>query len=207
MAMRVDTRFWTAIVVIGFCGLAVARGWSILHFSVAMANVESWEKRGQIAGAWTGVSGVASTALKTELEGKFDASDWKASNRRRDDLLALLAMKPASSTDWLSLSRLELLTAQPKAQIMGSLLLSWVTGPNEGYVMVERGIFGLSLWEVLSPDLRSRVIADLARAEITESGKFRPVLSTKPEAVQKDIRAALLAVGLSPIEVERRLGS
>jgi hypothetical protein len=72
--------------------------------------------------------------------------------------------------------------------------------------MAERGMFGLSLWEVLSPDLRSRVVADLARAEVTESGKFKIALSTKPEPVQKEIRAGLLGLGLSPKEVERRLG-
>ena len=182
------------------------QGWSILHFSVAIANVASSDKRGETAHSWTGISGVASTALKAELEGSFDSSDWKASNKRRDDLSALLAVKPVSSIDWLSLSRLELLTAQPRAQILSSLLLSWATGPNEGYVMAERGTFGLSLWEVLPPDLRSRVIADLARVEITESGKFKTALSTKPEAVQKEIRAGLLALGLSPKEVEHRLG-
>jgi hypothetical protein len=204
--MRVDVRFWTAIVVIGFCGFAVARGLSILHFSLAMAKVETSEKRTETAQAWTGASGVASTALKTQLEDRFDPSDWKASEKRRDDLSALLAMNPLSSTDWLSLSRLELVTAQPRAQILGTLMLSWVTGPNEGYVMAERGIFGLSLWEVLLPDLRSRTAADLAKGEITGSGRFKTALSTKPEAVQKEIRATLLALGLSPKEVERRLG-
>jgi hypothetical protein len=204
--MRVDIRFWTAIAVIGFCGFAVARGWNVLHFSVALANIESSERRAETARTWTGRSGVATTAVKTELEDKFDPSDWRASNKRLDDLSALLSLKPVSPIDWLSLSRLELLTAQPRAQILASLLLSWVTGPNEGYVMAERETFGLSLWEVLPPDLRSRVIADLARVEITESGKFKTALSTKPEAVQKEIRAGLLALGLSPKEVEHRLG-
>jgi hypothetical protein len=204
--MRVDIRFWTAIAVIGFCGLAVARGWNVLHFSVAIANVASSDTRGGTAHSWTGISGVASTALKAELEGTFESSDWKASNKRRDDLSALLAVKPVSSIDWLSLSRLELLTAQPRTQILASLLLSWATGSNEGYVMAERATFGLSLWEVLPLDLRSRVIADLARVEITESAKFKTALSSKPEAAQTEIRAGLLALGLSPREVEHRLG-
>ena len=204
--MRVDIRFWTAIVVIGLCGFAVTRGWGVMHFSLAMANVELSDKRTETAQAWTDVSGVASTAVKTQLEDRFDPSDWKASEKRRDDLSALLAMNPLSSTDWLSLSRLELVTAQPRAQILGTLMLSWVTGPNEGYIMAERGIFGLSLWEVLSPDLRSRTAADLAKGEITDSRRFKTALSTKPEAVQNEIRASLLALGLSPKEVERRLG-
>src|SRR5690349_10255284 len=125
-----------------------------------MAPVWSSARREEIASAWAGVAGVASTALKAKLKDNLDPSDWKASNKRRDDLSALLAITPVSSGDWLSLARQGLLTAQPRAQILASLLLSWVTGPNEGYVMAERGNFGLSLWEVLSSDLRSHVLAD-----------------------------------------------
>ena len=40
-----------------------------------------------------------------------------------------------------------------------------LTGPNEGYAMTERGIFGVSLWESLAPDLKRRVVLDLAGAE------------------------------------------
>jgi hypothetical protein len=206
MTMRADMRFWTAIVMIGFCGFAIARGWSILQFSRAMANVDPSEKRAEMMGGWTGVPGVASMALKTGLEERVDPPDWNASNKRRDELSALLAMKPLSSIDWLSLSRMQLTTAQPRAQMLGSLMMSWVTGPNEGYVMAERGIFGLALWEVLSPDLRSRVTVDLAKGEITENEKFRAVFATKPEEVQSEVRTALVAAGLSPKEVERRLG-
>jgi hypothetical protein len=155
---------------------------------------------------WTDVPGVASTALGTELADKFDPSDWKASNQRRDELSALLAIQPLSSLDWLAYSRMQLTTAQPRAQILGSLLLSWVTGPNEGYVMGERGAFGLMLWEIISPDLRARVTADVTRAEIAEGGKFRAVLSTKPEEVKSEVRNALLGAGLSAKEVERRVG-
>jgi hypothetical protein len=148
-------------------------------------------------------TGVGSTALQTELK---DTSDWTASNTRRDQLSALLAMTPLSSIDGLSLSGMELVTDQPMEEVLEPLMLSWVTGPNEGYVMAERGMFGLSLWEVLSPDLRRRAAVDVAAGDMMESGKIRAILSTKPEGVQKEVRTALLAAGLSPKEVERRLG-
>ena len=68
-------------------------------------------------------------------------------------------------------------------QVLGSLELSMLTGPNEGYVMAERGIFGVSLWESLSPDLKRRVAIDLARAEMDqENEKFRAVLSATTRA-------------------------
>ena len=47
-------------------------------------------------------------------------------------------------------------------RVLGSLRLSMLTGPNEGYAMTERGIFGVSLWESLAPDLKRRVVLDLA---------------------------------------------
>ena len=46
-------------------------------------------------------------------------------------------------------------------QVFDSLELSVLTGPNEGYIMAERAIFALSLWERLPPDLKSRVATDL----------------------------------------------
>jgi hypothetical protein len=206
MALRAESRLWTSMVMIALCVLALTRGFTVLHFSVALAKVDPTETRAKAMRAWTNVPGVASTALETALADQFDPSDWKASNQRRDEFLALLAIQPLSPLDWLAFSRMQLTTAQPRAQILGSLLLSWVTGPNEGYVMGERGVFGLTLWEILSPDLRARVTADVAKAEIAESGRFRAVLSTKPEEVKNEIRNALLGTGLSPKEVERRVG-
>jgi hypothetical protein len=211
--MRADIRFWTAIAMIGICGFSVARGWSIVHFSLAMENIDSLKNRAEITHAWGGVAGVASTALQTELGDKIDASDIKAANSRREGLLEILSIKPLSSYDWLLLSGMQLLTDQPMEQVLGSLKLSMLTGPNEGYVMVERGIFGVSLWESLSPDLKSRAAIDLNpmffprnSAETAESEKVRAVLSTKPEPVRNELRKALLATGLPPKQIEQRLG-
>jgi hypothetical protein len=91
-------------------------------------------------------------------------------------------------------------------QVFGSLVLSTMTGPNEGYVMAERGMFGVSLWEDLPPDLKRRVIIDLAAGDKPEYGKFQAVLSAKSERVRNELRAAILATGPSPKEVELRLG-
>jgi hypothetical protein len=204
--MRADIRFWTAITVIGFCAFAVVRGLSVVHFSLAMANIGSSENRAEIIHAWTAVPGVASAALQSQLKEKIDPSDLKAANSRREALSAILSIEPLSSTNWLSLSGLQLITDQPMDQVFGSLVLSTMTGPNEGYVMAERGMFGVSLWEDLPPDLKRHVITDLAAGDVPEYGKLRAVLSAKSEAAQNELRAAILATGLSPKEVERRLG-
>ena len=85
--MRADIRLWTAIAMIGICGFAVARGWSIVHFSLAMANIDSSEKRAEIINRWAAVPDVASAALQAELKEKIDISDSKAANSRREALV------------------------------------------------------------------------------------------------------------------------
>ena len=128
-------------------------------------------------------------------------------------LALILSIKPLSSFDWLSLSNMQLAMDQPMEDVLASLKLSMLTGPNEGYVMAERGVFGVSLWESLSPDLKSRVARDLVlalfprnRIEGEASGKLRAVLSAKPERVRKELREALLTTGLSPEKIEQKLG-
>jgi hypothetical protein len=205
--MRPDIRLWTAIVVIGICGFAVARGFGIVHFSLAMASIDSSEKRAEILKSWSSAPDVASRALQADLSYQINPSDQKAAGHRRQTLEALASIKPLSSSNWLSLSGLQLVTDQPMEQVFDSLELSMLTGPNEGYVMAERRIYGLSLWQRLSPDLKRRVANDLAVGEIPDGdGKVRAVLSAQPEEVRNELREALIATGLPVKEVGKRMG-
>ena len=103
-----------------------------MHFSLATANIDSSEKRAEIINTWTAVPGVASAALQAELTEEINTSDPKAANSRREALSSILSIKPLSSIDWLSLSGMQLVTDQPMEQVLGSLKLSMLTGPNEG---------------------------------------------------------------------------
>ncbi len=199
-------RMLTAIAFIVICGVSVAQGWGIVRFFLASMNIVSSEKRAEIVDAWRTKSGITSTALEDELADETNQSDMIAPYRRRELLSAILSIKPMSSMDWLSLSSTELITHRPMGDVLGSLMLSMLTGPNEGYVMTDRGILGTSIWESLSPDLKRRVAADLTAVEIVGNGKFRAIVSAKPMAVQNELREALLATGLSRKEVEQRLG-
>ena len=206
IAMRANIRFWTAIAMIGICTLSIGRGVSIVHFSLAMMNIGSSESRAETIHSWTTVPGIASSALQPQLTEKTNPSDLKAANSRREALSAMLSIKPLSSMDWLLLSGMQQITDQPMDQVFGSLMLSTMTGPNEGYVMADRGMFGASLWEDLSPDLKRHAAMDLSAGEMPDNAKFRAVLSTKSEGVQNELRTAILATGLSAKEVEQRLG-
>jgi hypothetical protein len=199
-------RLLTAIALIVMSGIAVAQGWGIVRFFLASTNIVSAEKRARIGDASRATSGVSSTALKDELADETNRSDMIAPYHRRELLSAILSIAPLSSMDWLSLSKAELMTHQPMENVFGSLELSMLTGPNEGYVMAERGIYGVSLWQRLSPGLKRRVAADLAVDEYPDILKIRAFVSAQPEQVRIELREALSGGGLSPREVEKRVG-
>jgi hypothetical protein len=213
MTMSGNIRLATAIVLMGICGFSVAQGWTIVRFSIAKMNVESPEGREEIVKTWGATRGLASTALRTVLADKINIADQKANNRQREALSAILSITPLSPRDWLALSGVQLITDQPMDDVLESLKLSTLTGPNEGYVMVERGIYGVSLWESLSPDLKSRVANDLVPVlfprtaqEGADAGKLRALVSAQPQRVRRELREALLATGLSPNQIEQKLG-
>ena len=213
MKVGASIRLVTAIALIGICGFAVAQGWRIVQFSLVTMNIDSSEERAELVNTWGTVPSVASKALQAGLTDEINPSDPMVAYRRRAVLSEILSIKPLSSINWLSLSAVQLVTNRPMEQVLESLKLSTLTGPNEGYVMGERAVFSLSLWEDLLPDLKSHVAIDLGPmlsprtpAEALERGKFQAVLAKKSERVRNELRTILMATGLSPKEIEQRLG-
>jgi hypothetical protein len=211
--MHVTIRLLTAIALIVISGIAVARGWGIVRFFLASTNIVSSEKRARIGDAWRATSGIVSTALQDELADETNQSDIIAAYRQRELLAAILAIKPLSSMDWFSLSRAELMTHQSMEDVFGSLELSMLTGPNESYVMGERAVFAVSLWERLPADLKRHAAGDVAAmmfprtpAEGEMLGKIRAALAAQPDGVRNELREAVLATGVSPKEIEKQLG-
>jgi hypothetical protein len=206
MIRTTTIRLLTAIALIVVGGVAVAQGWRIVRFFLASTNIVSAEKRARTGDASRATSGVISTALKDELADETNRSDIIAPYHRRELLAAILSIEPLSSMDWFSLSKAKLMTHQPMEDVLGSLELSMLTGPNEGYLMAERGIYGLSLWQSLSPDLKRRIVADLAVDEYPDILKIRAFVSSQPEQMRNELREGLTARGLAPEEVEKRVG-
>jgi hypothetical protein len=211
--MRRDVRLLTAVVLIGICGFSVARGLGLVHFSLALARIDSSERREEIVNRWSSAPDVASRALQVDLAYQIDPSDQRAVNRRRQTLTELVSIKPMSSYHWLSLSGLQFISDQPMEQVFDSLELSMLTGPNESRVMGERAVFAVSLWERLPSDLKSHVASDVAGMmmfsrtpeEGAEVGKLQAVLARQPEWVRNELREAVVATGFSPKEIEQRL--
>jgi hypothetical protein len=157
-------RLLTVLCVVGLCAFAAVRGWSIVQFAEARAQALARQIPTDAVRSWVGARGLTSAALQASLTRIPAATDQDAPRKRADDLAALLAVRPLSSTDWLSLAGMQLVAARPYEKVLAGLAMSSLTGPNEGAVMVQRAIFGLLQWEALPADARRRTIGDLAEA-------------------------------------------
>jgi len=201
--MRANLRLLTAVVIIGICGFSVARGLAVAHFSLALARIDSSEKRAEVVDRWSAAPDVASRALQADLAYHIDPSDQKAANH-------CIGFDQANVVVRLALALGFTITDQPMEQVFDSLELSMLTGPNEGHVMGERAVFAVSLRDRLPADLKRHAAVDVAfprtPEEGAEIGKFQAVLATEPEWVRNELREAIVATGVSPKQIEKHLG-
>jgi hypothetical protein len=205
--MRVrEIRFLTALAVIGLCLFAIARGWEIGRFRIAEAGLRTDGNQRELLGYWAGISGVASSALEASLPGAIDPNDREAAQRQLGQLTEILSLRPLSSTHWLSLSGTRLVIGQPTNKIIGALILSSMTGPNEGQIMLQRGAFELSLWELLPPELQKRTSVDIGETlrlftqlQAADRNNLKTVAATRTADVRQTVRNLLVEEqGISP---------
>jgi hypothetical protein len=204
-------RLLTAVVIFGLCSFAIVRGWSIVRFVDARARFAAHGIGVEEIRAWDQAPGLRDAALQKSLTKIADMTDADGARKRADDLHALLSVRPLSSVNWLSLSGMRLVAGQSEPEVLSALEMSWVTGPNEGSVMLQRGVFGILLWETLPPDARRRVIDDLAGAILltpvgdSELNAVKNVLSEKSVDIRQEI-ARLMQAGSVPATQLARLG-
>ena len=208
--MRIrEARLLTALAVIGLCGLAVSRGFDVIRFANAKVGVSAYERRADAVRRWTGVPGVAGAALEVSLTDPVDATTIAGGRRRSDELAAIISVRPLSSMKWLALAGTRVVTEQSFDKVLAALSLSSLTGPNEGYVMSQRGIFGLVQWERLPEDVRKRTVTEFVAALLQhsmsnqETDVARGVLATKDAATHEEILDRLRAEGLPSGEIAR----
>jgi hypothetical protein len=148
---------------------------------------------------WVDVPGLACSARDASLTAIADQREDGKNAELRGALSEILSVKPAAAGYWLSLAKLRFGSGQASDKIMEAWTLSVLTGPNEGNVLPWRGIFGLSLWDGASSDVRSRTIADLAVALPYFSGPQNSAahrfISINAETNRRENRSRLLAVG------------
>jgi hypothetical protein len=204
-------RLLTAVIILGLCSFAIVRGWSIVRFVDARARFAAHGTGVEEIQAWDKAPGLRDAALQISLTTIAALTDADGARKRMYDLSALLSVRPLSSVNWLSLSGMRLVAGQSEPEVLSALEMSWVTGPNEGSVMLQRGIFGILVWETLPPDARKRVIDDVAGAILgtpvgdSELNAVKNVLSEKSVDIRQEI-AGLMQAGSVPAIQLARLG-
>ena len=202
-------RVLTALAVLGLCGLAMVGGLNTVLFCIAGAGPARHAHRADAVRPWTAVPGLAGAALQASLTSLADPTDIDGARMRAEHLAAILAVKPSSSMHWLALAGMWLAAGQPTDKVLAALAMSSLTGANQGDVMSQRGIFGLLKWEILPPDVRRRVAADIAGAILgnTISDRERNVaeriLAIKSPDARQEIVALFRAEGLAARDLAR----
>ena len=110
---------------------------------------------------WFDLSGVAFVARERALTVVDDLSDAQKTRQRREEITGMLSVRPLSSDYWLSLAKMREATGEGSRKVLEALELSTLTGPNEGIVMLHRGLFGIWQWQMLPQEMRTQTAARL----------------------------------------------
>lgn len=188
----------------------MVRGWNVARFAYVRAQIiQSHDAETASLRRWIGTPGVTEAALKASLRSMTDATDIEGARRRESGLAAIIAARPLSAENWLAIAGMRLVTGEPYQQVLDALAMSSVTGPNEGAVMWQRGIFGVLQWENLPQSARKRTISDLAGAVLGTSpndGEFlsaKNILRGKPPLTREDVADLMRAEGVPPSALGR----
>jgi hypothetical protein len=193
-------RLVTSGLVIGLCACAIWKGSDLIRFARAGSTAQDVQP-------WSDVSGVAFDARETALTPMDDSSTDATIRQRRDQLAEMLAIRPLSSWYWLQLANARVDLHEPLPKILSALELSTVTGPNEDYMITERGLFGVWQWEILPPEVQRRSIADLVAVRPSDANVawLKTTLDKKSGPVRDQIRTALQTQGFPP-DLLKRIG-
>ena len=192
---RQTIRVMTSLAVMALCLWPAWKGFDLIRFAMA----KSASPPADAVRSWLDDPGVAFDAREIAL-----APD-DASSERRDEIKAILAIRPLSSLYWLLLAEARLGNIEPLSTALEDIEMSTITGPNEEYMITQRGLFGIWQWESLPPDLQRSTIADLVTGYLSDTklAWVKKILAEKSEAVRQQIQSALQAQGLKKSNFER----
>jgi O-antigen ligase len=157
---------------------------------------------------WLGLPGFGPAASNLPLA-QIAAVSPAIGKQQTIDLIALVAARPLSSQAWLSLAIYRLVAREPLASVLAALRLSWTTGPNEGSLAWQRGIFALALWDFLPADARERATRDVASAlheDLVADHQImavKPIIGGKSAETRMQIRTLLQRQGLPAANLAR----
>lgn len=194
------------IALAGVFALVMWKGIELSRFALAKERVDqvillsSAQEKGQgAAGAselgtvltsWNNVIGVRSDAVLASIAIKRLLSP-KNLGDLQPEAISILSVRPMAAQAWILLAGTRLLSGQPIDKAAFALQTGLMLAPNEDDLIAERLVYGLIIWESLSPSAKERIALDLSIAGGAEIEKIRPIIAQKDMAMRKDIRARL----------------
>ena len=195
-------RLATSLVIMELCIFVAPRGWSTAHFAMVRSKDAGTGADSDAIRPWIGTSGITAAAIRASLTQMTDPADLDGAARQADEFAALLSVRPLSSRTWLSLAEMRLVTGQPKAEVLDALNMSRLTGPNEGALMYQRGVFGLLIWDFLSLEERKLTVEQIARAMVETPIGDNDLASARNALSQQSTQARAEIAGLMRAESE-----
>ncbi len=190
-----------ASFLIALFGFIALYGVDILLFVHARSAASSAAERMTALAWWTTTPGLAVEALSAGLSDRLDINDAAAIREQREQLEAIASRRPMSSSTWVSLAGWRAASGAPESAVLEALQLSFLTGPNEGQVVIERAIVEFWQWEALPSLMRRQAASGLAQAMIenivvsSQQKMLIGILQAKTPAVRQDIQASLRSAG------------
>ena len=196
--------FPTAIVVSIICASVAYRGWQIVRFSEVEGAQLTETDRSAAFEPWGSIEGLMSSARLASFSGELRSNDARAAVQKSGELTEILSVTPISGVHWMLLSAMRSVAREPSVWTIAALAMSNVTAANEGYLMPQRALLAVSLWEILPSDIRRAAANDLALSwkTFTEPRRIQlvDILAAKSPSVRDEIRKSLS--GLGPLSVE-----
>jgi hypothetical protein len=188
-------RLVTMFCVLAVCGFALARGWQVASFAAAEPELRRAKAGSAAYLAWRDVPGVSAAALTDAMVASPGQPTDPAERSAR--LAEILATRPLSAIDWLALAGTRVATKAPWDRVVAALTMSYLTGPNEGAAMLQRGLFGVIEWDDLPAAARAQTIRDLAGtldgSETSEAAfsLIKGAIASRTPAARAEIAAML----------------
>jgi len=189
MSCFLSARTFTSLLVIGLCAFTISREATVLRYASAESRADSGNSPEALAPFVDDITvGILARSGLSASMAKEHAA------QRVVGLNELVTLSPLMSGAWLELARTRLESHETAEKIVAALLMSHVTGPNEGRLMGERAVFALPLWSMLPAEARKSLITDLVGGWGEVGDPQRQAMCAALAVAREDTREAVGAV-------------
>jgi hypothetical protein len=191
-----EVRSLTAILLLVVCLPVLWRGLQLTRFSLLERSMLS---DADAFRPFFDVPGIKYSARQDAYSGDLKGNDEDGAVKRAEELTSILSVAPLSSSYWLILSGMRQVAREPKGMVSDALAMSRLTGTHEGYVLAQRAIFALAMWEGLNDEAKNGAVRDLTAAwkglQPAKKEQIGAILADKNASARETLTKNLLRTG------------